>query len=89
MTKSEETLDKLSERERQVLIEILDGKPNKIIANNLFITERTVKYHCTNIYEKLKIANRRQLFTHCYSNLYQGTGFLNKIMCQNITTHEE
>ncbi len=37
------------------------GKPNKIIAYDLDITEATVKVHMRNIMRKLKLTNRTQV----------------------------
>ncbi|TDF34750.1 response regulator transcription factor [Alteromonadaceae bacterium M269] len=51
----------LSNREIQVVDKLLDGLPNKLIARQLFISERTVKFHCTNIYRKLEVNGRYQL----------------------------
>jgi DNA-binding NarL/FixJ family response regulator len=53
----------LSPRESQVFGELLLGRPNKVIARNLCIEERTVKFHCSNIYRKLNINNRQGLIT--------------------------
>ena len=57
----------LSKREKQIAMKILEGLPNKIIAAELFISERTVKFHCANIYRKLNINNRR-IFALAYYN---------------------
>ncbi len=51
----------LSRQERNIQTLILEGKTNKEIANELFISLSTVKTHITNIYSKLKISNRREL----------------------------
>lgn len=48
----------LTEREKTILREIASGCPNKIIANNLMISEKTVKNHICSIYKKLDISNR-------------------------------
>ena len=50
----------LSERERQVLRLVADGLPNKQIARELSISERTVKFHVTSIMRKLDADNRAQ-----------------------------
>ena len=47
----------LSKRELQVAHKIMEGRSNKVIASELFISERTVKFHCANIYRKLEIRN--------------------------------
>lgn len=50
----------LSKREQQVLSLIAQGQTNKDIANNLFISERTVKFHVSAILEKLDVRNRTE-----------------------------
>lgn len=52
----------LSRQEVTVRNLILQGKSNKEIANELFISLSTVKSHITNLYAKLNVANRRELF---------------------------
>ena len=54
-------LPDLSRQERNIQNLILEGKTNKEIANELFISLSTVKTHITNIYNKLKVSNRREL----------------------------
>lgn len=51
----------LSLREIEIAQEVIKGKTNKEAANNLFITEKTVKFHLTNIYRKMSLATRSQL----------------------------
>jgi DNA-binding NarL/FixJ family response regulator len=51
---------KLTEREREVLDMVGDGLPNKTIARRLGISERTVKAHLTNIYQRLGVTDRTQ-----------------------------
>lgn len=51
----------LSEREAQVARLVASGASNKEIANQLAITERTVKAHLTTIFEKLSLRDRLQL----------------------------
>ncbi|HWI01270.1 MAG TPA: response regulator transcription factor [Propionibacteriaceae bacterium] len=50
----------LSDREQEVLTMVGDGLPNKTIARHLGITERTVKAHLTNIYQRLGVSDRTQ-----------------------------
>lgn len=52
----------LSKQELTVRDLILQGKSNKEIANELFISLSTVKSHITNLYAKLNVANRQELF---------------------------
>ncbi|GMM69734.1 MAG: helix-turn-helix transcriptional regulator [Pseudomonadota bacterium] len=60
----------LSKRELQVAHKIMEGCSNKTIAQDLFISERTVKFHCANIYKKLNISSRTALIAGCFRTLY-------------------
>lgn len=51
----------LTEREQQIVMMILDGQTMGGIAEDLFITERTVKFHSKNAYEKLGVRNKKEL----------------------------
>ncbi|QKG83734.1 response regulator transcription factor [Kroppenstedtia pulmonis] len=53
-------LDKLTPREKDVLEKITAGKSNKEIAAELFIAEKTVKTHVSNILSKLDLQDRTQ-----------------------------
>jgi DNA-binding CsgD family transcriptional regulator len=48
----------LSEREAQVLRLLAGGKTNRAIATELFISEKTVARHVSNIFDKLGVSNR-------------------------------
>jgi DNA-binding CsgD family transcriptional regulator/GAF domain-containing protein len=50
----------LSGRELEVLAHLHSGKTNKQIADELFISERTVKFHVSAILQKLDAANRTE-----------------------------
>lgn len=50
----------LSEREREVLGLVVQGKSNQEIAEALFITERTVKFHVAALFNKMNVGNRAQ-----------------------------
>jgi len=54
---------RLSPREREVLQLVANGRSNKEIATELGITERTVKFHVTAIFNKLGAENRAQAVT--------------------------
>lgn len=51
----------LSDREKEILQEIITGKNNREIANQLFISEHTVLTHRRNIMRKLKVKSTPQL----------------------------
>ncbi len=50
----------LTERERDVLLLLTQGKSNKEIASELFIGDRTVKSHLSAIFQKLDVTDRTQ-----------------------------
>lgn len=50
----------LSRREKEVLHLMTDGKSNKAIAHALFISERTVERHVSNIFVKLDVSSRTE-----------------------------
>jgi len=56
--RSKNALEKLTQREKQVLFLLIGGLPNKSIAERLFVSSGTVKTHTLNIYQKLDVANR-------------------------------
>lgn len=56
----DDPVQSLTKRELEVLKEIGKGKSNKEIAATLFITEKTVKTHVTNILSKLGLHDRTQ-----------------------------
>jgi DNA-binding NarL/FixJ family response regulator len=51
----------ISRREAEIIRLLIDGKSNKDIEEELFISIKTVKNHIFKIYKKLKIKNRIQL----------------------------
>ncbi|GEL76927.1 response regulator transcription factor [Tenuibacillus multivorans] len=59
-SEEEKRLDELTNRELDVLQEIMNGKSNKAIAQSLFVTEKTVKTHISNILSKLEVQDRTQ-----------------------------
>lgn len=50
----------LTEREREILSLIVEGKSNSDMADQLYISENTVKFHINNILLKLDVKNRGQ-----------------------------
>ncbi len=57
------TTHNITAREMEILKLILEGKNNKEIERELYISYHTVKNHVYNIYQKLKINNRYQLIS--------------------------
>ena len=61
-----EEIKELTKREKEILICISKGRTNHEIANELHITEHTVKKHTSNIFEKLNLRDRTHaaLYVH-------------------------
>lgn len=59
----------LSNREAEVAELVTQGLSNKEVANRLFVTEKTVKFHLTNIYKKMNVKSRAQLIVWCLPNM--------------------
>ena len=64
----------LSAREREVLPLLIDGKTNAEIAAELFVTERTVKFHVHNIMEKTGCSSRLAVTDLFNSSAYTARG---------------
>lgn len=61
-------LEPLTPREEEVLRVILQGKPNREVALDLFISENTVKTHARNIYSKYGVSGRAELISLLLTN---------------------
>jgi DNA-binding CsgD family transcriptional regulator len=62
----------LSPREVEVLRLVAAGKSNRTIGNELFISERTVERHVSNIFTKLDVSSRAEATAYAYKhNLVQ------------------
>jgi len=68
----------LTGRELAILTALAHGKANAAIAKELWVAPQTVKFHLTNIYRKLNVANRTEAARYAYqqglveSPLYEG-----------------
>jgi NarL family two-component system response regulator LiaR len=51
----------LTDREMEIMRQVALGKTNQEIADELVVSERTVRTHITNILAKLRLSNRTQL----------------------------
>jgi DNA-binding NarL/FixJ family response regulator len=56
----------LTDRELTILKLVAEGLSNLDIANRLFVTEQTVKFHLSNIYRKLGVGNRTEATRYAY-----------------------
>jgi NarL family two-component system response regulator LiaR len=62
------TINELTEREKEVLRLVATGMNNREIAQELFISEKTVKTHVSNILGKLNLDQRTQLVIYAIKN---------------------
>lgn len=56
----------LSAREREVLARVARGRSNRAIAEDLFVSEATVKTHLVHVYEKLGVTDRAAAVATAY-----------------------
>jgi DNA-binding NarL/FixJ family response regulator len=63
-----EKIDKLTNREREILAQIAEGLLNKEIASNLNISERTIKNHISSVFKKLEVSDRTQAAVFAIKN---------------------
>jgi DNA-binding NarL/FixJ family response regulator len=73
VTRRERPLDRLTEREREVLTLMAEGRSNAAIAARLFVTEKAIGKHTNNIFTKLDLPpasddNRRVLAVLAWLN---------------------
>lgn len=61
-------IEELTKREKEVLIEVANGKFNKEIADDLKISERTVKNHISSIFKKIDVSDRTQAAVFAIKN---------------------
>ncbi|MEP1097760.1 MAG: tetratricopeptide repeat protein [Cyclobacteriaceae bacterium] len=59
----------LSEREFEILQLAMGEQNNGQIADNIFVSVNTVKYHLKNIYSKLGVSNRREALKFAFQNI--------------------
>ncbi len=62
-------LAELTEREREVMAQVIEGRPNKLIADALQISVRTVEVHRAHVFEKMNVKSAVEL-----ANLLRGVG---------------
>jgi len=60
--------NELTIREFEVLTLIAEGHNNKEIAEELFISEKTVKNHVSNIFRKINVSDRTQAAIYAFKN---------------------
>lgn len=64
----EPAISELSEREERILTAVANGKNNKEIAQELFLSEGTIRNNISQLLEKLAVRDRTQLAIYYYRN---------------------
>lgn len=67
-TKPKSPLENLTAGERRVLRLVADGKSTKQIADELFVSPRTIEHHRANISAKLDLSGKNALLTFALTN---------------------
>ncbi|MDE2462486.1 MAG: histidine kinase, partial [Alphaproteobacteria bacterium] len=67
-------LERLSDREREIFRYVTIGHPNKVIAQILGISPRTVEAHRARIQQKLQITGFAELLQLAQDAEFHGTG---------------
>ncbi|GAB5554872.1 MAG: hypothetical protein Sapg2KO_44630 [Saprospiraceae bacterium] len=66
---NKQVLTPITEREFACLEQLLLGKSNKEIAKDLFVSTNTIKTHLSNLFLKLEVKSRSQVFTQVHQLL--------------------
>lgn len=64
----QDPIEQLSPREKTLLEALSKGLTNRELAKELGISENTVKFHLSNLFEKLDVKNRAQAIAFFYAN---------------------
>lgn len=74
----------LTDRQKQVVMLLLQGKSNKQIALELNVTENTIEFHLRNVYAKLQVRSRTELM----AKLGNSVGMVQVELRQSVVEHE-
>jgi DNA-binding NarL/FixJ family response regulator len=66
--KVDNTIVELTEAESKIVKLVLQGLSNRKIADHLYLSEKTVKFHLYKTFKKLKVKNRSELILYCFKN---------------------
>lgn len=69
----QDPINSLSNKERTILEALAKGLSNRELSKQLGISTNTVKFHLSNIYEKLAVRNRAQAIAYYYSSQISGS----------------
>lgn len=60
--------NELTKAEKIVALKVLDGNKNAVIAAELFVTVKTVKFHTGHIYKKLNVTSRAEFMARYHND---------------------
>jgi len=80
-----EGVELLTKREEEVVRQVVEGLSNREIAEQLRLSEHTVKNYLFHIFEKLGISSRVELVTYAVANIQKG-GTVPPIACEKLPT---
>ena len=66
--KVDNTIVELTEAESKIVKLVLQGLSNRKIADHLYLSEKTVKFHLYKTFKKLQVKNRSELILYCFKN---------------------
>ena len=72
-------LNQLTQREFDIALRVSKGESNKQIAQECYITERTVKAHLTEVFQKLGVTDRLNLALFMSADIRSGINFENSL----------
>ncbi len=70
----DDPIETLSRKERAILEALATGMTNRELSKELGISTNTVKFHLSNIFDKLSVKNRAQAIAYFYSSKAQSSG---------------
>lgn len=65
---NKDPIQSLTKKERKILEALATGQSNREISKHIGVSPNTVKFHLSNIYEKLSVKNRTQAIAFYFSN---------------------
>jgi len=66
--KVDNTIVELTQAESKIVKLVLQGLSNRSIADSLYLSEKTVKFHLYKTFKKLLVKNRSELILYCFKN---------------------
>lgn len=71
--------ERLTAKEKEVLLGVSQGKPNKIIAHDLSLSTRTIEIHRAHVMEKMEADTLSSLMR--YVSVLEGNSILDRTQC--------